>query len=321
MIELRKDPVVERWITIPRERAVGIEGLFPREEDTLPSVCPFCPASNNEREIFSIRDDQGNWRTRVVSDIRPILCTEGKLDRQPKGIYDRMNGVGVHEIVIESREHLRSWATMDAEQVALVFRTYRERFCEIRKDPRLRSSLVVKNYGGMASRFPHPHSHVVGLPIVPRTLVEEIQGAESYYRFKERCVWCDMRDEELKDPSRTVMLTDHVLVHAPYASRYPFELLIMPLLHRADFAASADDELADLAMAVRTSFEMLQKRLRDPSYTLIVHSAPFRDPPEQSYHWHIEVRPRLTALAGFEWGTGFFTNPIPPEVAASHLRG
>ncbi|MBI2840360.1 MAG: galactose-1-phosphate uridylyltransferase [Acidobacteria bacterium] len=321
MVELRRDPVVERWITIPRERAASIEGLFPGKQEVSRGACPFCPTAMHEREIYSIKDDQGRWSVLVVPDLRPILEMEGTLERRAKGIYDGMSGVGAHEIVIETREHNQSWATMAADQLGLVLRAYRDRSSQLRGDKRFRAIFMAKNYGGMASRFSHPHSHVLALPIVPRTLVEEVQGSEDYFQYKERCVWCDVKEQELAKSERTVALTDRFLVHTPYASRYPFELNVMPFRHVADFASSTDEEIADLGGCLRTTFEIVKNRLHDPSYSMIIHSVPLRNASEHSYHWHIEIRPQLTSLAGFEWGTGFFTNPIPPEVAAQHLRG
>lgn len=321
MIELRRDPVVERWITIPRERAVNVDGLFPAKEASAPGACPFCPSAMHEKEIYAVRDADRRWLVLVVPDMRPILGVEGKLDRSAKGIYDRMNGVGAHEIVIESREHGLAWATMPQSQLQLVLQTYRARSVDLRADKRFRAVFVAKNHGGRASRFLHPHSHVVALPVVPRNIIEEVEGGEAYFQYKERCVWCDVKEQEMAKPERTVLLTDRFLVHAPFASRFPFELQILPLRHQADFASTTDEDLADLASCFRSTFEILRSRLRDPSYSLIVHSAPLKDPPEHSYHWHVEIRPQLSALAGFEWGTGFYTNPIPPEVAAEHLRG
>ncbi len=321
MVELRRDPVVERWITIPRERAIDIDSLFSIEEASPNDPCPFCRDQNDEKEIDSIRDAQGHWVTRVFADLRPILRVEGTLSRGAKGIYDRMNGIGAHEIVIETPEHALSWATMDSRQLSLVLRTYRQRSLDLRRDQRLRALFIVKNHGGMASHFQHPHSHIVALPIVPLSLIEEIEGGEKHYAYKERCVWCDIREQEMNDPERTVYLDDRYLVVAPFASRFPFELLVLPLQHHADFASAGNDDLDMLGRCLRSTCEMIQRRLRDASLSIVFHSAPFQNPPEHSFHWHIEIRPAISKLAGFEWGTGFYTNPIPPEIAAAHLRG
>lgn len=322
VVELRKDPVVERWITIPRERAADIDGLFPRKATPAAPVgdCPFCPISMRETEIYSVRDTDGHWKVIVVPDRRPILMSEGKTDRRARGIYDRMNGVGAHELVVETPEHRQSWSSMEPKQLEIVLQTYRRRALDLRKDSRMSAIFVAKNYGGMASKFTHPHSHVVALPIVPRALVEEVEGGESYYQYKERCVWCDIREQELSKNERTVVITDQFLVHAPFASRFPFELMLLPRKHSADFTATSDDELADLARCLRQTFEIVRERLYDASFSLILHSVPLRSTAEHSYHWHVEIRPQLSSLAGFEWGTGFYTNPIPPEVAAEHLR-
>jgi len=321
MADLRRDAVVERWVTIPEERALGVEAFLSQQEPPPAGPCPFCPDQQmKEKEIFAIRDEHGQWRTRVMPDRHPILRVEGTLERQAKGIYDAMNGIGAHEIVVESRDHSASWATMDPAQLAAIFQTYRQRSLDLRRDQRLRALYIAKNHGGLASHYRHPHSHVVALPILPHMLVEEIEGAERHYDYKERCVWCDVREQELENPACTVYLNEKFIVVTPFASRFPFELWILPLQHQADMASASDDDLAMLGRCVRATFEMIQKRLRDPSYSLVIHSAPFRNPPEHSFHWHIEIRPSLSILAGFEWGTGFYTNPIHPEVAAAYLR-
>jgi UDPglucose--hexose-1-phosphate uridylyltransferase len=160
------------------------------------------------------------------------------------------------------------------------------------------------------------------MPVIPKRIDEEIWGTLDYYQRKERCIFCDIIKEEISLKKRVILETVHFLVFSPYASRYPFETWIIPKSHCPDFHLITEEEIRDLSAGIQSLFLCFYKLLSDPPYSLALHTAPVRNRfhrPE--YHWHIETRLRIGLREGFEWGTGFFVNPTPPEDAAAFLRG
>jgi UDPglucose--hexose-1-phosphate uridylyltransferase len=236
-------------------------------------------------------------------------------------MYDKMNGIGAHEIIIETPEHATSWSEMPEQQIREVLRAFQDRVNDLKRDFRFRYIILFKNHGEAAgASLEHPHSQLIALPVVPENVQEEIDGALHYYRDKERCVYCDIARQEREAGVRLVSQTDRFVVIEPYAPRFPFETWILPKHHASHFESSDAVTLDNLAWILRSTLRKINKALERPAYNLIVHSAPLQDSPLPHYHWHIEIAPRLTRIAGFEWGTGFYINPTPPEESARFLR-
>jgi len=167
----------------------------------------------------------------------------------------------------------------------------------------------------------HPHSHVLAMPVIPRRIDEEVWGTLDYFRRKERCIFCDIIKEEITSGKRIIFETPHFLFFCPFASRYPFEIWIIPRRHAPDFVSIGDDEMWDLAAGMETIFGRLLRLLQDPPFSFSFHSSPIQEEYHKpEYHWHVEIRPRIGLREGFEWGTGFFVNSTPPELAATYLR-
>jgi UDPglucose--hexose-1-phosphate uridylyltransferase len=265
--------------------------------------------------------DGPGWTYRVVSNKFPVLRIEGDLEPSGEGLFDRMNGVGAHEVVLESPDHGASLATMSTEAVADVLLAYRERVLDLKKDPRFEYVLVFKNYGEAAgASLEHPHSQLIATPIIPIMVVEELGGSARYWEMKERCVWCDILRQERRAGGRVILEFNGFAAVAPFAPRFPFETWILPARHRSSFEESEIDELRKLAAVLREFFRRLGAALHDPPFNFMLHTAPLREPTLDYFHWHLEIIPKLTRVAGFEWGTGFFINPVPPEDAATALR-
>jgi UDPglucose--hexose-1-phosphate uridylyltransferase len=325
MPELRKDPVVERWVIIATERAR-------RPMDFTPEVvrprgredCPFCPGHEDRTppEVFrSGGSEDGPWTVRVVPNKFPALHADGEVLAAGDGIYDRIDGVGAHEVVIESPDHFAGLGTLPAAHVGEVLVAYRERLLALRKDPRLEYVLIFKNHGIAAgASLEHPHSQLIATPILPELVAEELQGAMRYFRMKERCVWCDIVRQERRDGSRLVLDDGGFVAVAPFAPRFPFETWILPTLHRVSFESLGPDEVDALARLLRNLIARLGRLFEDPPYNFALHTAPLKETDPEHFHWHLELMPKLTRLAGFELGTGFFINPTPPEDAARFLR-
>jgi len=329
MPELRRDPIVGRWVIIATERAQRPTDLQRCPPAPQPALCPFCPGHEDKtpREVYvagrlpSAPPNGPGWKVRAVPNRFPALKIEGELDRQAEGIYDRMNGIGAHEVVIETPDHGRALKDLSVAELTEVLFAFKARVLDLRNDLRFRYILLFKNHGHLAgASLDHSHSQLIALPVVPRQVIEEIEGARRHYDLKERCIFCDVVGQERRDRSRLVHENDEFVVFAPYAPRSPFETWIVPKRHESNFEAEPKERLGLCAEALGTATRRLAAALGDPAYNFIIHSNPVRDPSSPSYHWHLEIMPALSQVAGFEWGSGFHINPVPPEEAAEFLR-
>src|SRR5512139_1582859 len=240
MPELRRDPIVGRWVIIATERARRPSDLARCPPAPQPSVCPFC-AGHEEKtppEVYQsgrspyAPPNSPGWRIRVVPNRFPALKIEGDLDRQAEGIFDRMNGIGAHEVIIETPDHGKALATMSEMEIERVLWAYRERIVDLKRDTRFRYILVFKNHGASAgASLEHPHSQLIALPIVPDFVREEIDGARRHFALKERCVFCDIIRQELASGRRVIHENADVVALAPYAPRFPFETWLLPRGH------------------------------------------------------------------------------------------
>jgi UDPglucose--hexose-1-phosphate uridylyltransferase len=326
--ELRKDPIVGRWVIIATDRAK--RPVTPKNEP-LPGgaeYCPFCEGNEGDtpKEILAYRDrstgnnDKG-WRVRVVPNKFPALQIEGGLNKRGEGIYDRMNGIGAHEVIIECPFHETTMARLAEENIREVLWVYRDRLVDLKKDPRLVYGMVFKNVGALAgASLEHTHSQLIVTPIVPINVWEEMSGSMEFFNYRGRCIYCDMIHQELGTEKRIVLDTPNFVAFVPYASRFPFETWILPKNHNSHYENIQKNEVDELGTVLKTILMKLETALDKPAYNYIIHTSPFDTQALPHYHWHIEVIPRLTRVAGFEWGTGFYINPVPPEQAAAFLK-
>jgi UDPglucose--hexose-1-phosphate uridylyltransferase len=329
MPELRKDPVVGRWVIIATERSRRPSDFGPDPVRTKGGRCAFCPGNEGltPEEILALRPPQTppnapGWSLRVVPNKFPALRIEGDLEPQGVGLYDRMNGIGAHEVIIETPEHGGTLASLPEAAATDVFWAYRERIADLKKDARFEYVLIFKNHGEAAgASLEHPHSQLIATPIVPIMVEEELEGSARYFRMKERCVWCDIVRQERQGQGRVILEADGFIALAPFAPRFPFESWILPTAHRSAYEEIERDEARALASVVGELLRRINRVLTDPPFNFMLHTAPLRDPPLDHYHWHLEIIPKLTKVAGFEWGSGFFINPTPPEDAVRYLRG
>jgi UDPglucose--hexose-1-phosphate uridylyltransferase len=330
MPELRKDPITGRWVIISTERRKR-PNAFRTDNVELEdgAICPFCEGNEEytPREVLSYRRNGGapngpGWDVRVVPNKFPALQVEGELDRQGEGLFDKMNGIGAHEVIIETPDHTASLATLPAPAVERVLWAFRERVLDLKQDKRFRYILIFKNHGAAAgASLDHSHSQLIALPIIPRNVRDEISGARQHHQQKERCVYCDIVRQELDQQARVIAENADFVAVSPYAPRFPFEMWILPKRHGAHFEEAPRHEYETLARILKETLQRMNRALETPPFNLIVHSAPFTENAGEFYHWHVEIIPKLTKVAGFEWGSGFYINPTAPEEAAEVLRG
>ncbi len=328
MPELRKDPITGRWVIIATDRAKRPTDFIRQPvPPAKPGICPFDYGNEHKTppEVLAYRNsggrDEPGWRVRVVPNKFPVLGIEGDLNRQGEGMYDKMNGIGAHEVIIETPQHSLTLGEMPEHQIEEVLWAFKDRVNDLKKDGRFRYIILFKNHGEAAgASLEHPHSQLIALPVIPKRVRELVDGAKLFYEMKERCIYCDIIRQESTAGIRMVMETERFTVLEPYAPRFPFETWILPKQHGSHYEASDAPTLKDMAWVLRSTMRKIEKVLEQPAYNFVIHSAPVQDPSLPHYHWHLEIIPKLTKVAGFEWGTGFYINPTPPEESARFLR-
>lgn len=339
MHELRKDPLLGRWVITAKEIIKRpSDYIFESEEKDDQENCLLCYGKEDKTapEIMAYREPKtgpntSGWLTRVFPNQYPVLKVEGELNRQGVGMYDKMNGIGAHEIIVESPDHNRRPEDMDIVQMEKVILTYRDRISDLEKDSRLRYILIFKDYGSLftlnGTPSLHPHSQLIATPVIPKRIKEELDGAKSYYDYKERCIFCDIIREELKTGARIIEESGSFIAFCPFAPISPFEVWILPKRHSCSFTEIKKEEAMDLAGILRSVLLRIREVLHRPSYSYALHTAPNRVPRREhwhtlgdDFHWHIEIIPRIKRVAGFEWGGGFYIISTPPEEAAKYLR-
>lgn len=326
MPELRKDPVVNRWVIIAKERARRPGNVIDRQAAEVVDSgqsCIYCAEDKNA--IYSKDGIQ-------VIPIRDPLLTDTK-EWHPKnfGLYRVIDGTGHHEVVVEAKDHVANMADLDVQQISNVLQVYTERISGLLKDSPYSYFVIYKNYGISAGSRPiaHARSHVVALPIVPLRAQEKIKGAGQYYTKHQCCVYCDLIKQEENCASRVIAQTEHFIAVIPFATRFIFEIQLYPKKHGCHFHEMDLGQTKELAGIIKTILWKIKIGLDDCAYNFIIHSAPVlrgdmdgrQESLSESYHWHIEIMPRLTRIAGFEKGTGFYICSIPPEDMAEYLNG
>ncbi len=326
MSELRKDPVAKRWVIISVKRGKSPADFKIRMPARKGGFCAFCNGNEHTTppEILALRPDGSKpnstgWTLRVVPNKFPVLHPEKQLNQTGEGIFEKMEGAGSQEIIIESPDHNLTLPTMPLKSVEDILRVFSRRISELKKDGRLEYVLIFKNEGEIAgSTLEHTHSQLIALPVMPFLIQEEIHNARQYYSDKEQCVFCDIIRQETADRTRLISENESYVSIAPFASRTPFETWILPKSHESSFAP--DGTFSLLAQILQKTLRQIEKILNLPPYNMMIHTSPLRDELNKYYHWHIEIKPKLSQTAGFEWGSGFYINPTPPEKAAKFMR-
>ncbi len=330
MTEFRRDPIVGRWVIVTSEEPLDVDQfhqLYPPVEKRHPEKCFFCPGKESATppEVYAYRPNGGEangpgWQVRVVPNKFPALVIEGDLESRPIGLYDIANGIGAHEVVIETPDHFKTLADLSFEEVFEVIKAYRSRMNDLSQDPRFEYILIFKNFGAIAgASIEHDHSQLIAMPLIPKNVKEELEGSKAYYEYRERCIFCDMWRQEKEERERVVYENPFFITFCPFSSRFPFEMWIMPKYHCCDFREMSDDQAMELAKALKDALIRLKLLLHNPPYNFVIHVAPLKGMYDY-YHWHVEIMPRISRVAGFEWGSGFYVVPTTPELGAKRLR-
>lgn len=333
MPQLRKDPIVRQWVIISTERSKrpsDYTASSPAETlQSDPSNCPFCSGHEmmTPPEVFSYRPensqpDAPGWDVRVFDNRFPALVKEEYHSHAINGIYASMDGVGAHEVVVETPNHFHDLPDLSEDELTKVVAAYKNRYLALSEMSFIKYVLIFRNHGKKAgaSLF-HPHSQIIATPIIPKRINDELSGAQFTEEVLGKCPFCAMIEEELKFKKRVVLENDLFVALCPYAARFPFETWILPKRHMASFGSISPQEVRQFSSMLGGLLGKLKNVLNDPPYNFMIHSAPSGEDHLTYYHWHLEIIPRLTIAAGFEWGSDFYINPTPPEEAAKFLRG
>ncbi|HXJ81100.1 MAG TPA: galactose-1-phosphate uridylyltransferase, partial [Candidatus Methylomirabilis sp.] len=284
MPELRRDPIVGRWVIISTERARRPTDFDGEPQPHRDGPCMLCPGQESRtpgevwalRPVASVPNGPG-WQVRVVPNRFPALRIEGDLDPSGEGLYDRMQGVGAHEVVIEAPQHDARIEELPASHLAEVLRAYRERIVDLARDRRIEYVMVFRNQGRAAGAvLEHAHSQLIATPIVPIMVAEELSGGLQHFRIKHRCIWCDIIRQERRGDERVVLEQEGLIVLAPFASRFPFETWILPAEHRSAYEDTPVDDFLALAGVLTEVLKRMRRTLGDCPYNLMLHNAPLR---------------------------------------------
>jgi UDPglucose--hexose-1-phosphate uridylyltransferase len=329
MSELRRDPIVGRWVIVDTDHPSKPEDFEHESHVWRGGECPFCYGNETltPPEIEAIRDSHtspntSGWQVRVVPNKFPALQIEGDLDRRGLGIYDMSNGVGAHEVLIESPYHHKDISDLLNNEIENIITMLCRRAMDLIKDKRFKYIMIFKNYGPSAgASLEHPHTQIIALPMVPKNPLEEISGAQNYFEYRERCVFCDIIRQETQEKERIILENKYFLSFCPFVSRFPFEIWIIPKKHNPYFCHMPAEEIPALTSILKDTISKVKSVFASPAYNFIIHTSPINgDGNVEGYHWHIEFMPKLTRVAGFEWGSGFYVVSTPPELAAQYLR-
>ena len=328
MHELRRCPLSDRWTVIAPSRVRRPDVFVFDAAVDEESFDPFLEGNESAtpHEILAYRPNGSGangpgWTTRVVPNKFPALNVDGNLEPRGVGLYDRMNGIGAHEVIVESPHREQRMGQLSVEAVRDTLAAYRDRLADLQHDKRLVHATIFKNCGPLAgATLDHTHSQLIALPVVPDAIARELASSERHYEARGRSLLGDIVAQELEDGSRVVLDTPNFIAFCPFASRFPFEFWIVPKASESHYEQMNRKVLHELGNLLRDMLRRLDAALGQPAFNYVLHTAPFNRAAMPSYRWHFEVFPRLSRTAGFEWGTGYTICTVPPEEAAKFLR-
>ncbi|MFQ5776793.1 MAG: galactose-1-phosphate uridylyltransferase [Terriglobia bacterium] len=325
MPQLRLDPTTWLWIIAGEPAA--------RQPARPPTDCPFCPTADATGELILLEkhNTEGAWTVRVLADRAPVLAIEGELDPRAEGLYDNMNAVGTHEIVVEGQAHDATLSTLAPGVLRQMLEAGRDRIHKLKGNPRLRYVEIFQNQGAEAAALiSHPHAQIIGSPMVTTRVERELRAAHNHYLLKERCLYCDLIKQELKDQQRVVEASEDYLLLCPYASRVPYEMWLLPRRHHSSFEDHMSEPAALDAVAVAFHSALRRAEALTPALNFVLHTEPNRriatwlreewQTLSEDYHWHFEITPRLPRRKKTLPDQEFYLNQVLPEEAARHLR-
>jgi UDPglucose--hexose-1-phosphate uridylyltransferase len=327
MSEFRQNMATKEWVIVAGEREgrphdfkaeTERNGEAPRHRED----CPFCTGNENETGEELLRFGDGtDWRLRAVRNKYSALHPDHSVKRRAQGLFLMSDSYGHAEVIVESPRHDATLATLTPEELEEVIGAYRLRIAVISAMPNIAIVMLFRNYGARAgTSLAHPHTQIIASPIIPPHIRDPFQKAALHYDSYGSCVYCDMVEEERRQVDRMVYENEHYAVFCPFAARTPYELRIYPKRHNASFFWSGEQEIPALADALSRTLRGMRALLGNPSYNLLLRTAPVGDEDVRYLHWYFVIVPRMSTPAGFEMGSGIYINSVPPESSAAELR-
>jgi len=326
MTEIRLNLITRTWVIIAKDQSKRPEDFIVRRvKKRLPEfleTCPFCPGNEirTPDEIFRIHGDSV-WKIRVVRHKFSKLSEEGERKRWDCGLKKGVNGVGIHELIVETPTHNLTTATMSADQLKDVIQTCKDRFVETYKDSRVEYVIIFKNSGSSAGTFvDHPLSQLVGMPITPLQIRERFEASMKFFDETGDCLMCKTIQDELNDGIRILFNTEHFLSFIPYAALSAFHIWVFPKRHSGSFADIRPEEMWDLAINLKSVMTKLYHGLDCPDFNYLIRSGKPSNADSEFIHWYLTIVPRVEMTTGFELGSGMHINPLLPEMSAEYLK-
>src|SRR5260370_10865223 len=327
MPELRQDQFTKEWVIIATERAKRPEELVNKlERKVLPHYSPPCACCPGKEKlappaVLEIPGADGHWQARVVPNKFAALARDGWPTWKIERAHRTINGVGMHDVIVEIPDHAATTALLTTAQVNTILDVYQRRFVEVSSDERVVHVTIFKNHGlGAGASLEHPHSQMIATPVISHQVRNRLYEALRHYDEYGECTFCNVIEQESRDEVRVVMASEHFLAIEPFASATPFTTHLYPRRHMASFGDINEAEKKDLANVLRTGLAKRYVGLSDPDYNYTIRTAPAESAGVKYYHWYLNILPRLTKVAGFELGSGMFINTVLPEAAAEFLR-
>ena len=332
MLEIRKDVIRDNWVITANEFVVKPRDFPIKKNDnksanptpTFNHTCPFCEGNETMTtdEILAFRKEgtQPNtpgWTVRTILNKFSALELKGELDMKEDGIYKHCNGLGQHEVLVETPLHGEEFHQLPVERIESIYKMMQIRYKELAADERIKYIQIYKNRGLFAgASLEHSHSQIVSFPMLPVNKAV----MQNYFQEYKQCIVCEMIETEKKDKQRVLFDGQFFLVICPYASRFAYETWIIPKRHVNYFGDITEEEIKELAILSKKVISAMMSALHNPSYNMVINTAPINVPNQEGYHWHLEINPRLLVNAGVEVATGYFINPAAPEMSAAALR-
>lgn len=347
--EIRINPIVPSESVLvatarsmrPRKK----EEPAPRDTRRHVPECAFCRGNESQTppEIVRYPGPVADWDIRIVENLYPVLGNERTQPGIVFGLQQAIDGYGRHEVIVDHHQHGIAIHEMSHEHLRNLFGVYQQRMTDLYKmDSRLKYVLVFKNFGPAAgASMAHTHSQIIATPVVPQNVHDEVVNSEQYFKRQHQCIFCTLIDEALtfeatiyeRDSGqvlRKINVGQYVVEKGqrfvaikPFASRYEWEVHILPLRHQSNFMDATIEDLADLAQVLQRTMARLDAVIGGAQFNFFLHTLPQGETHrhcQPSYHWHLEIAPRTSIPSGFELGSGLFVNTISPEKAAERLR-
>lgn len=329
MEKLRLNPITKRWVIFTEEKN-SFDKVPLKQAKTAPENCPFClgnesmtPPETDADRPNSKKPDSPGWLTRTVPNKFPALEDNLELKSEKEGIFEKREGYGFHEVIVETPDHYKTMLDLSKEEIVRVIKVYKRRFNLLSKNKQFKYILIFKNHGLAAgASLEHPHTQLICLPILPKRVAEELDSTKKYFYQNQKCMFCEIIKKEKKEKTRVIYENKNFIAFCPFFSRSPFEITILPTRHNSNFANITDSQIENLSDIFKKIFFKLNQILGNYPYNFLIHTSPInmRRGNSKYYHWHIEFLPKLGEIAGFEWATGGYVNLVLPEQAAKCLK-